>query len=117
MAAIDKRQKITGIVGARTEMREEAVILNEPLLAGQVIIERVPMDRWIDHPVPVRQEGDTIIISVVEEVVVLEKRLKLAEEVRVTKQQITRHEPQAITLRRQNVAIERLPGADSDKQD
>jgi stress response protein YsnF len=50
-------------------------------------------------------------------VVVLEKRLKLVEEVRVTKQQITRHEPQNVTLRRQKVVVERLPGADDGKPD
>jgi stress response protein YsnF len=65
----------------------------------------------------VRQEGDTTIIPIVEEVVVLEKRLKLVEEVRVTKQQTAKHEPQNITLRRQNVTIERLPGADGGKRD
>src|SRR5512134_3173414 len=111
-AVVDKLQKVTGIVRASTETHEETVTVDEPLLTEQVSIERVPMDRWIDHPVPVRQEGDTTIIPVVEEVVVLEKRLKLVEEVRVTKQQTTRHEPQAITLRRQNVVVERLPGAD-----
>jgi hypothetical protein len=31
-------------------MREEAVIVDEPLRAEQVIIERILMDRWIDHP-------------------------------------------------------------------
>jgi uncharacterized protein (TIGR02271 family) len=116
-AAVDKVQKVTGIVRAKTEVREDTVVVDEPLLAEQVTIERVPMDRWVDHPVSVRQEGDTTIIPVVEEVVVLEKRLKLVEEVRVTKQQITRHEPQNVTLRRQNVVVERLPGADGDKRD
>jgi stress response protein YsnF len=63
----------------------------------------------------VRQEGETTIIPVVEEVV--EKRLKLAEEVRVTKQQTTKHEPQAIPLRRQTVVVERLPRPDDGKLD
>ena len=116
-AVVDKVRKVTGIVRARTETHEDTAIVDEPLLAEQVTIERVPMDRWIDHPVSVRQEGDTTIIPVVEEVVVLEKRLKLVQEVRVTKQQITRHEPQNVTLRRQNVVVERLPGPDGGKQD
>jgi stress response protein YsnF len=51
----------------------------------------------------------------VEEVV--EKRLKLAEEVRVTKQHTTRYQPHAITLRRQSMVVERLPGSDDDKLD
>ena len=112
-AATDKPQKITGIVDARTEVQDEAVIVDELLLAEQVSIERLPMDRWINHPLAVRQEGDAAIIPVVEEVV--EKRLKLVEDVRVTKQQITKHEPQNITLRRQYVALERLPGSDDGK--
>jgi uncharacterized protein (TIGR02271 family) len=115
--AVDKLRKVTGVVRAKTETREDTVIVDEPVLAEQVTIERVPMDRWIDHPLPVRQEDDTTIIPVVEEVVVLEKRLKLVEEVRVTKQQITRHEPQNVTLRRQKVVVERLPGADDGKPD
>ena len=116
-AAVDKVQKVTGIVRAKTEVREDTVTVDEPMLAEQVTIERVPMDRWIDHPVSVRQEGDTTIIPIVEEVVVLEKRLKLVEEVHVTKKQITRHEPQNVTLRRQTVVVERLPGPDGDKPD
>ena len=31
-------------------------------------IERVPLDRWVDGPVPVRQEGDTMIVTLFEEV-------------------------------------------------
>jgi uncharacterized protein (TIGR02271 family) len=116
-AVVDKLRRVTGIVRAQTELHEDTAVVDEPLLAEQVIVERVPMDRWIDHPVSVRQEGDTTIIPVLEEVVVVEKRLKLIEEVRVTKQQIIRHEPQTITLRRQNVAVERLPGPDGDKRD
>lgn len=96
-------------------MREKAVIVDEPLLPEKVIIERVLMDRGIDHPLQVRQEGDAIIILVVEEVV--EKRLKLAEELRITKQQATKRQPQAITLRRQSVAVERLRGSDDGKLD
>ena len=115
--AVERVRRVTGVVRAKTETHEDTVTVDEPLLAEQVIIERVPMDRWIDHPVSVRQEDDTTIIPVVEEVFVLEKRLKLVEEVRVTKQQLTRHEPQTITLRRQNVAVERLPGPDGDKRD
>ena len=112
-AATDKPQKITRIVDARTEVQDEAVIADELLLAEQVSIERLPMDRWINHPLAVRQEGDAAIIPVVEEVV--EKRLKLVEDVRVTKQQVTKHEPQNITLRRQNVVLERLSRPDDGK--
>ena len=115
--AVERVRKVTGIVRARTETHEETVTVDEPLLAEQVIIERVPMDRWVDHPVAVREEGDTTIIPVVEEVVVVEKRLKLVEEVRVTKQKTTKSEPQTLTLRRQEAIVERLSGADDRNPD
>jgi stress response protein YsnF len=62
----------------------------------------------------VRQEGDTTVIPVVEEVVVVEKRLRLVEAVRISKRQAIRHEPQSITLRRQEAVVERLPAPDED---
>ena len=65
---------------------------------------------------PVRQEGDTTILTLIEEVVVVEKRLRAVEEVRVTKRQSVRHEPQTVTLRREEAVVERLTAAGS-KQD
>jgi stress response protein YsnF len=115
--AVERVRRVTGIVRAKTETHEDTIVVDEPLLAEQVIIERVPMDRWVDHPVAVREEGDTTIIPVVEEVVILEKRLKRVEEVRVTKQKTTSNKPQTITVRRQKVVVERLPGSDDADMD
>lgn len=111
---VDKRQNVVGTVRARTETREETVLVDEPLRAEEVTVERVAVDRFIPEPLSVRQEGDTTIIPVMEEVVVLEKRLKLVEEIRLTKQQTIKHEPQAVTLRRQEAVVERLPVGDED---
>ncbi|RZI54312.1 MAG: DUF2382 domain-containing protein, partial [Pseudomonas sp.] len=69
----------------------------------------------MDIPAP-RQEGDTLIISVVEEVLVAEKRLFLKEELHitqtdaVTRNAVTRN-PVTYSLRSEDVTIERLePG-------
>jgi stress response protein YsnF len=113
---IDKRQTVKGVVRARTVTHEDVAVVDEPMLSEQVEVERVRIDRFIDAPAPVRQEGDTTIIPVFEEVVVVEKRLKLVEEVRLTKRQTIRHEPQTITLRRQEAVVERLPGPETDPQ-
>jgi uncharacterized protein (TIGR02271 family) len=115
--AVERVRRVTGVVRAKTETHEDTVTVDEPVLAEQAIIERVPMDRWVDHPVAVREEGDTTIIPVVEEVVVVEKRLKLVEEVRVTKQKTTKNEPQTLTLRRQEAVVEHLSGADDQNPD
>jgi hypothetical protein len=55
-----------------------------------------------------RQEGDTTIVTLVEEVVVVEKRLRAIEEVRITKRQDVEPSVQTVTLRREEAVIERL---------
>lgn len=108
-AAVEKRKKVTGTVRLRTAVHEDEVVVDEPLLAEEVSIERVPVDRWVETAIPVRQEGDTTIVPVFEEVVLVEKRLKLIEEVRITRRQVTRHAPQRMTLRRQEAVVDRRP--------
>ena len=66
------------------QVHEEQEVLDIPVQTESLEVERVPVGRWIDAPVAIRQEGDTTIYPVVEEVVVVEKRLRLVEEVRVT---------------------------------
>jgi stress response protein YsnF len=114
-AVILKRKKLTGGVRVRTVVREEEDIVDEPLASEDVDVERVPLDRWVDGPVPVRQEGDTTILTLVEEVVVVEKRLRAIEEVRITKRQTVRHEPRTVTLRREEAVVERLDAAGSEQ--
>jgi stress response protein YsnF len=49
-----------------------------------------------------------MIIPVVREVLVVEKRLLLVEELHVTKTQVQKQETQHITLRKEEVIVERL---------
>ena len=65
--------------------RLEPAMLDEPLVSEEVEVERVPLGRWVEGPVPVRQEGDTTIITLLEEEVVVERRLRATEEIRITK--------------------------------
>ncbi|RZI54412.1 MAG: DUF2382 domain-containing protein [Pseudomonas sp.] len=96
----------------RVDIREEVV--DEPLMAHTVLVERRPIGRLLSsmEPPVVRQEGDTLIISIVEEVLVTEKRLMLKEELHITRSQAITHHSETFSLRSENVAIERLePGA------
>jgi uncharacterized protein (TIGR02271 family) len=107
-AAILKRKTLTEGVRVRTVVREEDATVEEPVATEEVDVERVPLDTWVDAPVPVRQEGDTTIVTLVEEVVVVEKRLRAIEEVRITKRQDVQPSVQTVTLRREEAVIERL---------
>ena len=63
-----------------------------------------------------RQEGDTTIITLHEEVTVVEKRLRAIEEVHLTRERSTRNAPKHITLRREEAVIEHLEVA-ADEED
>lgn len=70
-------------------MNETQETVDLPLVKEQVEVRHVPVGRWIEVPVSMRQEGDTIILPIMEEVLVVEKRLRLVEEVHVIKHRRT----------------------------
>jgi stress response protein YsnF len=107
-AVILKRKKLTGGMRVRTVVRENEEVIDEPLTTEEVEVERVPLGQWVEAPVPIRQEGETTIITLLEEVAVVEKRLRATEEVRITRRRTTRQAAQHVTLRREEAVVERL---------
>ncbi len=108
-AEIGRRETVTGRVTVTTvtHAREEPV---EAMLATeQVEIERVAVNRPIDAVPAIREEGDTIVIPVVEEVLVTERRLVLKEEVRVRRVRTEQRHSTTVTLRAQEAVIARQP--------
>jgi len=111
---VQKRLVETGKVRITKVVHERETLVDEPLFQDNVAITRVPMQRVVDGPVPVREEHGTTIISVVEEVLVVEKRWMLREEIHIRQQRIETHQPQRVTLRSEEVQVERVPHADAD---
>ena len=93
-------------VSTRTETHEE--IAEVSLERATVEVIRVPMDRLVDEAPAVRNEGDTMIVPVVEERLVVVKQLYLVEELHI--RQRVEHElvRTPIALRRQHAVIERV---------
>lgn len=112
---IGKREIETGRVRVRKIVHEREEVVDEPLLREEVQVERVSVNQIIEQPVEVRYEGDTIIVPVLEEVLVVEKRLLLKEELHITRKQTTHREPQRYTLRQEEVDIERLPAQENER--
>jgi uncharacterized protein (TIGR02271 family) len=99
-------------VNKRVETREEVV--NIPVVNEEVVVEHVPVNAVVEgKPPEVRHEGDVMIIPVLEEVVVTEKRLMLREVVRVTKKRVTTQTEQTVSLRREVVDVERVAAEDA----
>ena len=111
---VQKRPVETGKVRITKVVHERETTVDEPLWHDRVAITRVPIQRVVEGPVPVREEHGTTIISVVEEVLVVEKRWMLREEIHIRQQRIETHQPQRITLRSEDVQVERVPHADEE---
>ena len=106
---VEKHLRETGRVRLTTRVESHVETVDEPLLRETVEVERVPIGRYVEAPADIRQEDDVTVVPVHEEVLVVEKRLLLKEEIRLVKRRTEAREPQDITLRRQQVEVERLP--------
>ncbi len=106
---ISKRVKETK-VRIRKEVSHTPAFVDEMLHSERYDVTRVPVNRRVEGPVAPRQEGDTLILPVLEEVVVVEKRLMLVEEIHITRKVEDTREQRQVDLRRENITVERSDG-------
>jgi uncharacterized protein (TIGR02271 family) len=106
---IEKERVIRGAVRAHKRVETYEEVVDTPITSEEVVVERLTINTIVDDLAPkVREENGVLIIPVVEEILVVEKRLLLREEVRLSKRLTTTSVPQKITLRREVVDIERV---------
>ena len=101
------RTEETGKVRARKMVHEEDLVVSGPIYNEQVEVERVPLNQYIDEAPQVRQEGNTTVIPVVREEVVVQTRLVLVEEVRITRRQVEATVEKPVTVRSEEIVVER----------
>lgn len=107
--SIGKRRIVTGQVKVATVTKEHEQLVEELLEREHVEIERTPVGREVDKTPPVREEGDTLIVPVMEERVVVERRLVLKEELRIHRTRETQPYQERVIVRKQEAVITRLP--------
>lgn len=108
---VSKRRVETGRVRVSTQVHERDEVVDIPLRREEVQVERVPVNEIVDEPIPVRTEGDEMIWPLFEEVLVVQKRLLLREELRIRVREYEEHRPQTVRLRTEEPRIERTePG-------
>ncbi|HWS90159.1 MAG TPA: YsnF/AvaK domain-containing protein [Pyrinomonadaceae bacterium] len=105
---VQKRKVEAGGVRIRKTVSEREEVVDEPLMREEVHVRRVPVNKVVDGPVPVRHVGDTMIVSLLEEVLVVEKRLMVKEELHITKEQVESYRPQRVRLRTEEAVVERV---------
>jgi uncharacterized protein (TIGR02271 family) len=110
---VGKKVVETGSVRIIKKVQEEQTLVEAPLIHDEVNVERVAVNQYIETAPQVRYEGDIMIIPVIQEVVVIEKRLMLVEEIRVHKQQFQTNVSETVTLRKEVVSVERTSPDDT----
>jgi len=105
---VGKREVVTGRVRVRTETETVETTARAELEGETVEVTRVPCERYVDEAPPVRTEGDVTILPVVEEVLVVETRLLLKEEIHLRRTKTRETVEIPATLRRQHAVVERI---------
>lgn len=111
---VDKRVVDTGRgVRIHKTVAEHPCHIDERLSRDEVEISHVPVDRIVplDAAPATRYEGDTLVVPILEEVLVVERRVRIKEEVRITRTRREEHHAETVMLKSEQVSVERFDEA------
>jgi len=108
---LSKRTVETGRIRVSLTTETVAETLRETLRSQRTEIRRVPVGREVSEVPATRQEGDVTIVPVVEEELVVVRRLVLREEIRLRRVDSEESVERPVERRVQRATVERLlPG-------
>lgn len=105
---VTKRRRTTGRVRLSTRTEVIDAVAAVDLDRYRVEVTRVPVGQIVDEAPSVRAEGDTTVVPVLEERLVVVKQLVLVEELRIRHLVDRRSVREPVKLRRQRAIVERL---------
>lgn len=105
--SVEKREVETGRFRVRIAVDQHEERVTEELTRDEIDIEHVPMNVPLQEVPTVRLEGSTTIIPVVEEQLVVEKRLVLVEEIHLHRRKTSETQEVPVTLRSERAVVER----------
>jgi uncharacterized protein (TIGR02271 family) len=114
---VDKQPVTAGKVSVHTIVDAFKEVVSETLESERVEVSRVSIDREVETAPAVRTEGDVLIIPVLEEVLVVEKRLVLKEELHVRRLVSEETVEIPVTVRKQRAVVERITPEGLSKQE
>ena len=112
---VGKREIETGRVRVSVLTDTEQRVVAETLRSRRVEVERVKLGRRLEPGEAMPQsriEGQELVVPIVEEMLVVEKRLVVTEELRIRIMQTEEKVEQTVPLRRQRAVVERMPAND-----
>ena len=108
-AVVSKQTVETALVQVSTRVEEHQELISQALRRDEVVIKRIPVNRIVEAAPDVRHEGDVVIYPILEETLVVEKRLLLKEEVHVIRTSRLETVEQEVTLRAMHADVQRTP--------
>ncbi|MCA1857622.1 YsnF/AvaK domain-containing protein [Massilia oculi] len=92
---------------------EQAVTIDERLMREEVDVRHVPVDRIValEEAPASRYDGDTLVVPILEEVLVVERRLRIKEELHITRVRHEEHYHDTVPLKAERVEVERFDEA------
>lgn len=102
---VGKRLVETGVTRVDIKVHRVEQVVREQLQKERVEVERVTINRIVDRPVATRTEGDVTIIPVMEEVLVVEKKLRLKEEIHIRQLRETVTHSQKEVVRKEEAVV------------
>ncbi|WP_411036002.1 DUF2382 domain-containing protein [Shinella sp. BYT-45] len=104
---VDKRPVSDGRLRVSTTTTSVTELAEARLGGEDVEVTRVAVGREVAEAPGIRTEGDVTIVPVMEEILVVEKRLVLAEEIRIRRIATIEDVSIPVELRKQRATIER----------
>jgi stress response protein YsnF len=102
---VDKEARESGRVVVYVTPHEHEELVRVGVADEEIEVERVEVNRFVDAPEAVRQEGDVTIVPVMEEVAVVQKRLRVKHELRLTRRRKTHEQTERVVLRNEEAQV------------
>jgi len=89
---------------------EQPVTIDERLGRDEVEVRHVAVDRIValEEAPTTRHDGDTLVVPILEEVLVVERRIRIKEELHITRIRREDHHQQEVVLKAEQVSVERF---------
>ena len=108
IAIVGKRSVLTGRLRVHLVAGTAEEIAHAQVQRESVEVTRIPVDRIVETTPEIKTEGELTIVPVLEEVLVVEKRLVLKEELHIRRRVEAKTADVPVTLRKQRANVERL---------
>jgi uncharacterized protein (TIGR02271 family) len=102
---VDRQTVQEGGFRLEKHVGEHSEVVQDTVRSEHVEVQRVPRDEIVDEPPGIRSEGNVTIVPVLEEVLVVQKKLRLREEIHIRRHNIEEPVEQQVTLRKETIDI------------